>query len=71
MKRVRVEKRATILDYREVISEIGLPVKLLPAFGMKGAQPVTIRDNDEIEELARQALSASTIGEVLVQRVYS
>jgi carbamoyl-phosphate synthase large subunit len=57
----------SVAEARKVVEAVGFPVILRPAFTLGGTGGSTAYNVDELEEFAAAALSASPIGEVLVE----
>ncbi len=57
----------SIADARRATDQVGLPFIVRPAFTLGGTGGGVVRDEDELERVVARGLSASPIGQVLVE----
>jgi carbamoyl-phosphate synthase large subunit len=57
----------TIEEARDAVAEVGLPFIIRPAFTLGGTGGGVVRSEDELARLVQRGLSASPIGQVLIE----
>jgi carbamoyl-phosphate synthase large subunit len=68
LKQPRARTVTTVDEAREFLKEIGLPAIIRPAFTLGGTGGGIAYNTEEFEEIVRRGISASMIGQVLIDQ---